>query len=98
VKKYARGLAYLRAAVERYPHDAWLHHDLAAACRLVLPADYTESLPPMAAASALWPDCAWFPLKLGDAYFSVRAYDRAIDVYRKTISRFPFYAAPANLW
>ena len=31
-KEFAACRAYLRAAVDRYPHDAWLHHDLAVAC------------------------------------------------------------------
>jgi tetratricopeptide (TPR) repeat protein len=78
--------AYLRAAVDRYPDDPWLHHNLALACRGVKPPAHAEALRHFSAASALLPDSAWFHLKLGDQYAELGAYDQAIAAYRKVMS------------
>jgi serine/threonine protein kinase len=90
--------AYLRAAVERYPHDAWLHTDLAEACGLVAPPNHAEALRHYAAASALQPDCAWFLVMVARSYAALGAYDQAIEGYRKVIAMSPFYTAHAHLW
>src|SRR5262249_6730855 len=47
---------YLRAAVDRYPHDPWVHFYLAQVCKGVKPPDFAEGLRHFSAASALQPD------------------------------------------
>jgi serine/threonine protein kinase/tetratricopeptide (TPR) repeat protein len=89
---------YLKAAVERYPHDAWLHNDLARACELMAPPNHAEALRHCAAASALQPDCAWFLVTVASNYALLGAYDQAIEGYRKVIAMSPFYTAHAHLW
>ena len=90
--------AYLRAAVDRYPHDAWLHHDLARACGMMEPPNHAEALRHYAAASALQPDCAWFLVMVASNYADLGAYDQAIAAYRKVIAMSPFYTAIAHFW
>src|SRR5262249_41703715 len=90
--------AYLRAAVDRYPHDAWLHNDLTQACGASEPPDHAEALRHHSAASALRPDSAWFLLMIGSDFARLGAYDQAIAAYRKLISLSPFYNGIANLW
>ncbi len=90
--------AYLRAAVDRYPHDAWLHNDLATACNALEPADRAESLRHYSAASALRPDCAWFLVMVARSYADLGADDQAIAAYRKVIAMSPFYTGIAHLW
>ena len=72
--------AYLRAAVDRYPHDAWLHHDLATACSSAMPPDYAEALRHYSAASVLQPDGAWFQLMVATCY---------AELWRRTIGPSP---------
>src|SRR5262249_47562827 len=51
VEESATSRAYLRAAVERSPHDAWLHSDLARVCGAMKPPAYAEALRHYSAAS-----------------------------------------------
>jgi tetratricopeptide (TPR) repeat protein len=97
-KEHRACQAYLRAAVDRYPHDAWLHNDLGTVCNAVEPADRAEALRHYSAASALRPDCAWFHLMVGDDYAKLGADDQAVGAYRKVIARSPFYSGLAHLW
>jgi tetratricopeptide (TPR) repeat protein/tRNA A-37 threonylcarbamoyl transferase component Bud32 len=78
--------AFLRAAVERYPHDIWLHHDLYEACEHSLPPDHAEALRHVSAALALRPDSTYFQYQLGTTYANLESYDNAIAAYRKTIA------------
>jgi tetratricopeptide (TPR) repeat protein len=96
--EFAACRAYLRAAVERYPHDAWLHFDLAFACKSVQPPDFAEALRHDSLASGLRPDCALFHLWVGGDYAELGSYDRAIAAYRKVVSLAPLgYDSVANL-
>src|SRR5262249_9648461 len=98
-QEFAACRAYLRATVERYPHDAWLHHDLAAACKYVQPPDFAEALRHHSVASGLRPDSAWYHITVATDYADLGSYDRAIAAYRKGISLSPSsYAGLANLW
>jgi tetratricopeptide (TPR) repeat protein len=97
-KEYAACRAHARAAVERYPHNEWLHADLATACKMVLPPDFAEALRHDSVASGQRPDSAWFHLMVGVDYAGLRSYDRAIAAYRRVISLSPYYARLANLW
>jgi tetratricopeptide (TPR) repeat protein len=97
-KEHRACQAYLRAAVDRYPHDAWLHNDLATVCNAVRPVDRAEALRHYSAASALRPDCAWFHLMVGDGYAKLGADDQAVAAYRKVIAISPFYSGIAHLW
>jgi tetratricopeptide (TPR) repeat protein len=97
-REYRACRSYLRAAVDRYPHDAWLHNDLATVCVSMDPPDFAEALRHSAAASALMPGSAWFHLMVGSEYDRLGAYDQAIAAYRKVISLSPGYAGLANLW
>ena len=54
--QYRAAQAYLRATVDRYPHDVFLHFDLAAACMRVQPPDNTEVFRHVSAASLLRPE------------------------------------------
>jgi serine/threonine protein kinase len=98
VKQYATSRAYLRAAVERYPDDEWLHLDLATACVSMKPPAYAEALRHHSAANALRPKSAWPLLTVARDYADLGAYDQAVAAYRKTITMSPFYAGIANLW
>jgi tetratricopeptide (TPR) repeat protein len=97
VNEFAACQAYLRAAVERFPHDVWLHDELATVCNRVNPPAHAEALRHHSAASALRPESAWFLLSVARDYAWLRSYDRAIAAYHKTISVSPFYAGMANL-
>jgi serine/threonine protein kinase/tetratricopeptide (TPR) repeat protein len=97
-KEHRACQAYLRAAVDRYPHDAWLHNDLATVCNAVQPADRAESLRHHSAASALRPNCAWFLVMVARSYADLGADDQAIAAYRKVIAMSPFYTGIAHLW
>ncbi len=75
----------LRAAVERYPHDEWLHFDLAGICLKLNPTEYSEALRHTSAAVLLRPGSAAFRLQLGDCYAGLGSYAQAADCYRKSI-------------
>jgi tetratricopeptide (TPR) repeat protein len=95
-REYQACRAYLRAAVERYPHDAWLHFELALACFLEPQRERAEALRHSAAAAALVPDSAWFHLKVARDYADLGATSQAVAEFRKTIAMSPVYAAHAN--
>jgi serine/threonine protein kinase/tetratricopeptide (TPR) repeat protein len=97
-KECAACRAYLRAAVARYPQDAWLHNDLATTCQRVNPPAHAEALRHISAASALQPESAWFLLMVAYEYAQLGSYDQAVAAYRKTIAMSPFYAGIGNLW
>src|SRR5262249_48815015 len=60
--------ALLRAAVERYPREAWLHFDLGYSSMNLRPPDYAEALHHLSMAAALRPDSVVFRLYLGDCF------------------------------
>src|SRR5262249_24759004 len=60
--------AFLRAALDRFPHDVWLHTDLAQVCLTMRPADHAEALRHLSAASSLRHDNALFHMQLGGCY------------------------------
>jgi tetratricopeptide (TPR) repeat protein len=89
VKQHAAGRAFLRSAVERNPHDVWLHAQLAAACRQMQPPDNAEALRHSAAASALRPDGARFHSDVGDYYLALGANESAVVACRRAIALDP---------
>jgi serine/threonine protein kinase len=96
-KQYAACRDFLRAAVDRYPRDVWLHNDLALMCGMVNPPDHLEALRHLSAASVQRPDSAFFHLVVGERYSFLAAYDHAVTAYRKSISLCPD-SAIAHLW
>jgi tetratricopeptide (TPR) repeat protein len=88
-KQPAAGRAFLRAAVERYPHDVWLHSHLAGMCRQTRPPDYAEALRHAAAASALRPDNAGFHSEVGDNYLALGALESAVAAFRRAVALDP---------
>ena len=81
--------AFLRAAVARYPHDIWLHHDLAVAAYMTSPPDYLDALRYNAAAAALRPDSLLFQVQMGDCFQSLASYDHALECYRTSLALKP---------
>jgi tetratricopeptide (TPR) repeat protein len=81
-------LAYLRAATDRYPQDAWLHYEYYVRGRYE-PEQYFEALRHIAAACVLRPDSALFHLRLGNCYYSLAAYDSAVEACLKSIALNP---------
>jgi serine/threonine protein kinase/tetratricopeptide (TPR) repeat protein len=77
---------FLRAAVDRYPHDVWLHYDLFQVCRAMRPPNFTEALRHISAASVQRPRSALFHLYVGDCYSALRSPDQAVAAYRKAIA------------
>jgi tetratricopeptide (TPR) repeat protein len=88
-RQFRACLTYLRAATDRYPHDAWLHFDLTYTCRAIEPAEPQEALRHMAAACVLRTESALFHLQLGVCYSTLQAYDLAISSYQKSIALYP---------
>src|SRR5206468_818012 len=80
-RQYSACRTFLRAAVERYPHDVWLHHDLYHACVSAQPPDYAEALRHMSAASVQWPECALFHLQIAECYANLGSYEQAIAAH-----------------
>jgi serine/threonine protein kinase len=80
---------FLRAAVDRYPHDVFLHYDLFEICLRVQPPDYAEALRHLSAASVQRPDSGLLHLQIGTCYAALEAYDNAIAAYRKAIALRP---------
>jgi serine/threonine-protein kinase len=83
-QQFAACQTFLRAAAERYPHEVWLHFDLADICRRMKPPEYTEALRHSAAATVQRPESAVCHLQLGDCYASLGSYDQALAAYRKS--------------
>jgi eukaryotic-like serine/threonine-protein kinase len=84
-KEFAACRTLLRAAAQRYPHDEWLHFDLAGICLQMNPPEYAEALRHSSAAALLWPDSAVFQLRLGDCYAGLGSYPQALAAYHKAI-------------
>jgi tetratricopeptide (TPR) repeat protein len=84
-KQFAACRTYFQAAAERYPHNEWLHFDLADICLKMNPPEYAEALRHSSAAALLRPDSAVFQLQLGDCYAGLRSYAQAAACYRKSI-------------
>jgi tetratricopeptide (TPR) repeat protein len=76
---------YLRAAIDRYPQDPFLHFYLCQACGQIAPDGPHEALRHVAAACVLKPQSAVFQLLLGFCYEELEAYDLAVAAYRKSI-------------
>ncbi|MBO0699200.1 MAG: tetratricopeptide repeat protein, partial [Zavarzinella sp.] len=88
-KQYPACRTFLRAAVDRYPHDVWLHYDLCQVCRVMRPPHDAEALQHISAASVQRPDSALFHELLGLCYLRLRSYDQAATALRKAISLSP---------
>jgi tetratricopeptide (TPR) repeat protein len=84
-KQFAACRTYYQAAAKRYPHDDWLHFDLAGILLEMDPPAYAEALGQSFAATVLRPDCAVFQLQLGDCYAGLGSYEHALASYRKAI-------------
>jgi len=82
---------FLRAAVDRYPYDVWLHYDLFQACLTVRPPDHGEALRHISAACALRPGSAPFQVHLGWVYQMLGSREQAIAAYHKAIALSPDY-------
>jgi tetratricopeptide (TPR) repeat protein len=80
---------YLRAAVDRYPHDPSVHFCLFQTCRQIEPDGPHEALRHMAAACVLRPESALFQLELAECYERLEAHDLAVAAYRKSIALYP---------
>ena len=102
-KETGASYALLRKAVDRYPHDAWLHFELAFCQPPNAPTEAKrfEVLRHLAAASALRPDSALFHAQIGQYYASNRFFDKAVEAYRKAIALKPeshwYYATLAGI-
>jgi len=88
-KQYSACRTFLRAAVDRYPHDVFLHYDLFGICLQMQPPDYAEALRHISAASVQRPDSGLFHVQIGACYAFLESYDNAIAAYRKTIALRP---------
>jgi tetratricopeptide (TPR) repeat protein len=86
-RRYDACRALLRAAVARYPHDIWLHHDLAITAFVASPPDYLDAL--RCSAAALRPDSFYFQLQMGECYQGLASYDHALECYRRALALKP---------
>jgi serine/threonine protein kinase len=82
-QQYAACRKFLRAAVDRYPHDVWLQFDLHFACRKDQPPNWPEALRHISAASVQWPGSALFQYQMGECYFGLGSYDLSIAAFEK---------------
>jgi tetratricopeptide (TPR) repeat protein len=87
---------FLRAAVERYPHDVWLRSDLAEACLNVPKPERPEALRQLSAASTLYPDCAVFHWRIAECYFALGASDAAGAALKRAVALSPRMAPSAE--
>jgi len=90
-KQFDACRAFLRAAVDRYPHDVFLHHDLYINCVTASPPDYAEALSQISASSVLRPECALFHYQSGCTYIQLKAPDNAVVSFRKALALRPDY-------
>jgi serine/threonine protein kinase len=88
-KEYSACRTFLRAAVDRYPHDVWLQSDLILACQSIQPPDWPEALRHASAASVQWPDIGVFHLHIAECYFRLGSYDQADVAFQKSIALCP---------
>jgi tetratricopeptide (TPR) repeat protein len=84
-KQFAACRTLVQAAVERYPHDEWLHFDYAGVCLEMDPPEFAEALRHSAGAVLLRPESAAFRLRLGDCYDGLGAHAQAKVCYQKAI-------------
>jgi serine/threonine protein kinase/tetratricopeptide (TPR) repeat protein len=91
--QYPASRTFLRAAVDRYPHDNGLQFDLWRVCMVAEPPDYAEALRHISAACVLRPDSAHLYRCLGATYAGLGSYDHAAAAYRKSLALFPASAA-----
>ncbi len=85
-KQHAACRTFLRAAVDRHPHDVWLHYDLYQACRDARPSDDAEALRHLSAVSAQLHGSPMFHQQLGLCYAALKSPDQAVAAYRKAIA------------
>lgn len=79
----------LRAGARRYPHDVWLHFDLFLASGYLGPSARAEALVHAGATVLLRPESPQTFWNLADAYGNLGEYERALDVCREAVRRFP---------
>jgi serine/threonine protein kinase/tetratricopeptide (TPR) repeat protein len=84
---------FLRAATDRYPHDIWLHQDLAIACWRVTPPAYDEAIRHISVALAQRPAVWGFHWTLGYCYAHLGSYDLAIAEYRCEMALAPKHSS-----
>jgi hypothetical protein len=87
---------FLRAAVERYPHDVWLRHDLVLSCKSLKPAAWAEALLHSAAASALCPECKLFQLRVAECSAALGSGDQADAAYARWVESRPARGTSAD--
>ena len=85
VKQHAACRTFLREAIERYPHDVWLHYDLYRVCQTMRPQANAEALRHISAASVQRPRCALFHFHVGGCYYALGSYDQAVAAQRRAI-------------
>jgi tetratricopeptide (TPR) repeat protein len=83
VRQYEPCRDYLRAAVDQYPDDVWLHYELSEVCHRVQKTDFVEAFRHMSAASTLQPGSPRFLNRLGGLYMNLGSRDRAVAAFRK---------------
>jgi serine/threonine protein kinase len=88
-RRYDACRALLRAAVVRYPHDIWLHHDLAISAFMASPPDHLDAVRCSAAAAALRPDSFYFQLQMGESFQALASYDHALECFRRALALKP---------
>jgi eukaryotic-like serine/threonine-protein kinase len=88
-KQHAACQTFLRAAVDRHPHDVWLHYDLYLACRDARPSDDVGALRHLSAASARLHDSPMFHQRLGTCYAALGSRDQSVAAFRKAIALDP---------
>jgi serine/threonine protein kinase len=86
IREFQASQKLLRNAVDRYPHDVWLHFGLSQACFYSQPIKGAEALRHLASASVQRPESALFLKELANCYALFREYDLAIASYRKAIA------------
>lgn len=91
-KEYAACRTFLRAAIDRYPHDLWLRSDMLATCLRLQPPAWLERH--ACPGTTLAPDSGYYHVMLAECYGALEAYDLAIEAHRKAISTYaePDYA------
>jgi serine/threonine protein kinase/tetratricopeptide (TPR) repeat protein len=87
--QYPAARTFLRAAVDRYPHDVGLRFDLWLVCFWTQPPDPAEALRHVSVACVLRPDSSLEYQRLGMTYAALGSYDHAIAAYRKSLALRP---------
>jgi tetratricopeptide (TPR) repeat protein len=87
--QYPAARTFLRAAVDRYPHDVGLRFDLWLVCIQMQPPDPAEALRHVSVACVLRPDSSLEYWRLGWTYAALGSYDHAVAAYRKSLALRP---------